>query len=49
MTGQTKVLDRGPFLHGTKAVLQVGDQLTQQLSVELSGKKVELYLFHRNT
>lgn len=27
MTGQTKVLDRGPFLHGTKAVLQIGDQL----------------------
>ena len=28
MTGQTKVLDQGPFLHGTKAVLQIGDQLT---------------------
>jgi len=27
MTGQTKVLDRGPFLHGTKADLQIGDQL----------------------
>ncbi|RDB34282.1 NAD(+)--rifampin ADP-ribosyltransferase [Exiguobacterium sp. RIT594] len=27
MTGQTNVLDRGPFLHGTKAVLQIGDQL----------------------
>lgn len=27
MTGQTKVLDGGPFLHGTKAILHVGDQL----------------------
>jgi len=28
MTEQKEVLDRGPFLHGTKAVLQVGDRLT---------------------
>lgn len=27
MTEQNEGLDRGPFLHGTKAVLQVGDQL----------------------
>ena len=27
MTGQTKVLDQGPFLHGTKAVLRIGDEL----------------------
>ena len=27
MTDQTEVLDRGPFFHGTKAALNVGDQL----------------------
>ncbi|WP_026828491.1 NAD(+)--rifampin ADP-ribosyltransferase [Exiguobacterium artemiae] len=33
MTRQTEVLDRGPFLHGTKAVLHIGNQLqTNHLS-----------------
>ncbi|ACB60840.1 rifampin ADP-ribosyl transferase [Exiguobacterium sibiricum 255-15] len=45
MTGQIKVLDQGPFLHGTKAVLQVGDQLTPDYQSNYQEKRSNYIYF----
>ncbi|WP_449403584.1 NAD(+)--rifampin ADP-ribosyltransferase [Exiguobacterium artemiae] len=45
MTGQTKVLDQGPFLHGTKAVLQVGDQLKPECQSNYQEKRSNYIYF----
>lgn len=45
MNDQTDVLDRGPFFHGTKAKLQIGDLLEPQYLSNYQDKKSNYIYF----
>ncbi|RJP02443.1 NAD(+)--rifampin ADP-ribosyltransferase [Exiguobacterium sp. RIT452] len=45
MTDQTEVLDRGPFFHGTKAALNVGDQLEAHFPSNYQDKHANFIYF----
>ena len=49
MKNQTQVLDRGPFFHGTKAKLALGDLLQPKYASNYEVKRISNYIYFTAT